>query len=155
MKKTLTILIVFFIALTSVQAQNTAKLQSIFIYNFIKLIEWPASANASGTFDIAVIGNDPIIAELTNLAKAKKAGSLTIKVTKASSASDAGTPHIIYVPKSQSGQIGNIKASVGSKPVLIISDTDGGTTKGADINFVIVDNKPKFEITPASAPRCI
>lgn len=150
MKKIAVVLVILFISASVTKAQNTAKLQSIFIYNFIKLIEWPSSYK-SGTFNITVLGNDPIYAELMKLAKVKKAGSQTIKVKKISNLGSISNPHILYVPKTKSSVIGNANSKIGSNATLLISDTKSGTSKGADINFVIVGNKPKFEIKTSSA----
>lgn len=150
MKRTLTILIISMIAVSSIMAQNTAKIQSIFIYNFIKLIEWPSSYR-TGNFNIEVLGNDAIYGELTALAQQKKAGNQTIQVKIINSLGELTKPHILYIPRNQSSQIENAKAAIGKKSILLITDTNDGTSKGADINFIIVNNKPKFEITPSSA----
>lgn len=128
--------------------QNTAKIQSIFIYNFIKLIEWPSSYK-SGTFNITILGNDPIYNELVQLAKAKKAGTQSIKVTKVNDVSEIGNPHILYIPRNKSNSVSSAKGSIGKKSILLISDSKSGISDGADINFIIVGNKPKFEITTA------
>ncbi len=150
MKKIIVVLTILFLSISVNQAQNTAKLQSIFIYNFIKLIEWP-TAYKSGTFNITVLGNDPIYTELMNLAKVKKAGAQTIKVKKISNLSALSNPHILYIPRGKAGQIKNAKSSIGSNPTLLISDAKGGIGQGSDINFIIVGNKPKFEIKSSSA----
>jgi hypothetical protein len=146
MKKTLLIIATILLLFNVSYGQNTAKIQSIFIYNFIKLIEWP-SAYKSGSFNITVLGNDPIYNELVQLAKAKKAGSQTIKVTKVNGVGEIGNPHILYVPRSKAGDISSAKGSIGSKSTLLISDSQSGIADGADINFIIVGNKPKFEIS--------
>lgn len=150
MKKFAVVLITLFLASSISSAQNTAKLQSIFIYNFIKLIEWPA-AYKSGTFNITVLGSDPIYTELMNLAKVKKAGSQTIKVKKINSLGELSNPHILYIPKSKGSKVSDAKSSIGSNATLLISDTNDGTGKGSDINFVVVGNKPKFEIKTSAA----
>ncbi len=150
MKKLAVVLITLIMASSISTAQNTAKLQSIFIYNFIKLIEWPAGYK-SGTFNITILGNDPIYSELMNLAKVKKAGSQTIKVKKISSLGELNNPHILYIPKSKGSKVSDAQGSIGSKATLLISDTNGGTRKGSDINFIVVGNRPKFEIKTSSA----
>ena len=150
MKKLYLLIITLVIVGSSTFSQNTAKIHSIFIYNFIKLIEWPTNYK-SGTFNIEIVGNDPIFKELSNLSKAKKAGSQTIKVTKINSFNNFNQIHVVYVPRDQSSKIPQIKAGVGNKSTLIISDTKDGIAKGADINFLIVGNKPKFEIKASSA----
>ena len=150
MKRFLLIIATIFMLSNIGLAQNTAKIQSIFIYNFIKLIEWPSSYK-SGTFNIVVLGNDPIYNELVQLAKAKKAGSQSIKVTKVNGVEEIGNPHILYVPRSKSNQIVPAKGTIGAKSTLLITDSKSGISDGADINFIIVGNKPKFEITTEGA----
>lgn len=150
MKKITILFVMLLFVVSSTTAQGTAKIQSIFIYNFIKMIEWPVSYR-SGNFNITILGNDPIYDELTVLAKAKKAGNQTIVVKKINSLGELSNSHILYIPSSQSAQIGNAKSSIGKNSTLLISDDNDGTSKGADINFIVIGNKPKFEINPSNA----
>ncbi len=131
---------------------SNVKMQSVFIYNFTKMVSWPA-AYQSGDFVIGVLGNSPIIAELQNMASTKKVGNQTIVVKTFASAGEISKSHILYVPTSQIANIGAVTGKVSGNSTLIITDSEGATTKGAAINFVIQENKQKFELNESNATK--
>jgi len=151
MKKVGLILMIVGALCISTQAQTSnAKMQSVFIYNFTKLINWPA-AYQSGNFVIGVLGNSPIVTELENMASTKKAGSQTIVIEKYASIDAISKCHILVIPQSQSSKIASALGKVGGNNTLVVSDMEGGTKKGASINFVVVDSKQKFELSETNA----
>jgi len=139
----------FCVFIASAQTSN-AKMQSVFIYNFTKLVNWPA-AYQSGSFVIGVLGNSPIVAELENMAATKKAGSQTIVIEKYASVDAIKKCHILVIPETQSSKISAAIAKTGGNNTLVVSDTENGTKKGASINFVLVDSKQKFELSETNA----
>lgn len=147
-----TLAITFFsLFLFSFANAQTEKMESVFIYNFIsKFIEWPA-ADKSGDFVVAVLGSSPIEAEFNTMAASKTVGSQKIVVKKFASVGEIGNCHVIYVPSSKKGQLGDVKSKIGSNSTLIVSSCDGGAKSGAAINFVTVDGKLKFELNKANA----
>ncbi len=150
MKKIIIVLICVIASFINVQAQTSnAKMQSVFIYNFTKLVNWP-TAYQSGNFVIGVLGNSPIVTELENMATTKKAGSQTIVIEKYTSVDAIKKCHILVIPESQSSKIAAAIGKINGNNTLIVTDTDGGTKKGAAINFVVVDSKQKFELSESN-----
>ncbi|OQX73103.1 MAG: hypothetical protein B6D64_14350, partial [Bacteroidetes bacterium 4484_276] len=103
-KNSLILSVIFLLLAPAVNAQNE-KLQTVFIYNFTKHIEWPPEYS-SGDFVIGVLGNSPIIEEIEKLAKSRKIGNQKIVVNKYRTIDDIGQCNIIFIPKSKSGEIG-------------------------------------------------
>lgn len=151
MKKVGLMLVIICCLYANAQSQTSnAKMQSVFIYNFTKLVSWPASYQ-SGNFIIGVLGNSPIVTELENMASTKKAGSQTIVVEKYTSVDAIKKCHILVIPESQSSKIASAIGKTNGNNTLIVTDTEGGTKKGAAINFVVVDSKQKFELSESNA----
>jgi hypothetical protein len=151
MKKICLILVYVCFTIFNIQAQTSnAKMQSVFIYNFTKLVNWPGSYQ-SGNFIIGVLGNSPIIAELENMASTKKAGSQTIVIEKYASVDAIKKCHILVIPDTQSGKIAAALGKTSGNNTLIVTDVEGGTKKGASINFVVIDSKQKFELSETNA----
>ena len=134
----------FLIIPTAIKAQVNYKIHSLFVYKFTQYIEWPAGSN-SGDFTIGVVGSSPIMAELEQIASSRKVGSQAIVVKKIS-ANDAVKCQMVFVTESSNGQLSDILSKVKGKPILLVSETDGAGKKGAGINFIIVDDKMKFEL---------
>lgn len=142
MKANLTILLLM---LTTFTFSQTEKVKSAFIYQFTKYIEW-SSEMQSGDFVIGVLGDDPIIAELTTIAQAKKVVSQPIVVKKFDAPGDISKCQIVYIPSANSGLFSNVKSKIGKASTLIITDKPGMAQDGAGINFIESEGKVQFEL---------
>jgi hypothetical protein len=138
----------------SLQAQSDVRMQSVFLYNFTRLIAWPADYQ-SGDFIIAVYGSTPMLAEVQDMATSKKAGSQNIVTKSFNSIEEISKCHILYIPASQSRRIGEITAALQAKRInaLVVTDTRNAVTNGAVINFTIVDNRQRFELSQENAKK--
>ncbi len=147
------ILLSLFLLLCSVvqvNAQVNYKIHSLFIYKFTQYIEWPSK---SGDFVIGVVGNSPIISELEAIAATKKVDTRNIVVKKMAASADFGECQMVFVSEGQSATIGTIAGKLQGKPVLLVSESPGAAKKGSGINFVIVDDKMKFELNKAAVEK--
>lgn len=134
----------FFITLT-LSAQKE-KMQSAFIYNIIsKYIEWPDSYKVSD-FVMGVLGDSPIINEFKALAKSRTIGSQSISVVKYNSIDEISKCHLIFISKGNLADLEKVVATVGS--TLVVADGATEIKKGITINFVMVNNKQRFELKP-------
>lgn len=131
-------------------AQTNYKIHSLFVFKFTQYIEWPA---ATGDFVIAVVGNSPILVELEAIAATKKVGTRTIIVKKMSASADLSACHMVFISEGQSSALASVSGKLQGKNILIISETNGGAKKGAGINFVIVDDKMKFELNKGAIEK--
>jgi hypothetical protein len=134
------------------EAQVNYKIHSLFIYKFTQYIEWP-DKGSGGNFVIGVVGSSPLTPELEALAATKKVDAKTIIVKKLSASADMSDCHMVFVSESQSGQLNSILGKLSGKPVLVMSEANGGAKKGAGVNFIIVDDKMKFELNKASIEK--
>jgi rRNA-processing protein FCF1 len=133
---------------TNIFAQKE-KIQSVYVYNFIsKYVEWPASER-SGDFVIGVLGNSLILDEFRELAKTRMVGNQKIVAVKFNSAADITKCHVLFVAKSKLDEIDAAAGKIGN--TLVITDDEQGIKENVAINFILVDNKQKFEYKPASA----
>ncbi|MDF2437142.1 MAG: hypothetical protein K0Q95_1518 [Bacteroidota bacterium] len=119
---------------------------SIYVYNFIKYIEWPESSK-EGEFVIAVIGDSPITKELRALAASKKANGQTILVRNIVSLTEIGNAQILYISTGKSSLIKDVLEKTKNVPTLVIAEREGLVKKGAGINFLTLDDETlKFEL---------
>jgi hypothetical protein len=85
----------FFLYKPDIKAQDD-KFKSIFIYNFTKLIEWPAEKQTS-EFIITVYGNSGILSELQAIASKMKVTNKPIVIKQITSLSQISATHILYI----------------------------------------------------------
>lgn len=128
------------------------KAQAMFIYNFSRLIEWPASYK-TGSFVIGVLGSGEIISELEAYTAGKSVGSQAIIVKQYKEAGDVDKCHILFVTYSKTKNLSELENVLNNKSTLIITEKNGAVTEGSAINFLVVGDKLKFEISQGNATR--
>ena len=142
-------LLLMAIIVTSVKlrAQETDyKAYTLFIYNFMKYVEWPETAS-KGEFIISVLGDSPINKELQELAHLKKLKGRPIVFRKVNSAQEAFNSHLVFIPASKSSTVKVFKEQAQGLPLLIVGEREGLAKKGAGISFVTLEeDELKFDI---------
>jgi hypothetical protein len=152
MKKTLLSLMALLLASTAYMQTSIPKAQTLFIYNFSRLIEWPA-AYRTGNFVIGILGTAEVANELELYTKGKKVGTQNIEVIRYKAPSEIQNCHILFIPFARTKQISEVIAAMNSKSTLIIAEKSGALDEGAAINFVIMNDKMKFELKPENASK--
>jgi hypothetical protein len=134
----------------NLQAQNTDyRFHSVFIYNFTKYIQWPAEYQ-TGEFVIAVLGDSPIFHELEKMAMNKTVGIQKIVIKRYKSMKEVNNCHILFVPSANNNHFESVQEKLKGKHTLIITEKTGMAQKGSGINFVLQDNKWKFELNESA-----
>lgn len=131
---------------------TNSKMKAIFIMNFTKLIEWPESYR-EGNFIVGVVGESPLFRELTEMAKTKKVANQTLLIKKFSSASEISNCHILYLSKDESDEISDVLKKIKTNSTLVITEQTGLVDKGAGINFIVKDNRQKFELNKKNVEK--
>lgn len=155
MKRIFICIIVSFILIGNSQRVNAQdeNFKALFIYNFTRLIEWPADYR-QGNFVISVFGESPMYGAIQSMAQEKgKVNNQSIQVQKINSVSGIGNSHILFLPKDKSGQLGNILTNLGDKRVLVVTDGDGLAKQGACISFIKDAGVLKFEISKSNIEK--
>lgn len=135
----------------SLSAQSSEKYQALFIYNFTRYIEWPATN--SSEFVVGVLGKSSVYSELLTIAEGRKVGIQTIKVKRFASASEVDNCHILFVSTEASAQVASLSPALISKNTLIITERSGLISKGAGINFVLDEGKQKFQMSKTNMQK--
>jgi hypothetical protein len=150
--------LVFILAFTSLsfQQQNfdpNAKVKAVFLYNFTKYFEWPEKMK-SGNFIIQIVGsNNSLNAELNKMASSKQVGTQKLEIMISSTVDYTLKPHIIFLLNESSDLLRDVNSKYKGKGTLIITEKSGLAKLGAAINFVVADNKQKFEYSKNNAVK--
>ena len=122
-------------------AQDT-KFQSLIIYNFTKLLDWP---NEDGDFTIKIIGNAELTKELKEFTNERKAGGkLDFNIQK-SELTNLDDCQIVFIGAQECGNTESIVKAIGSKPILVVTEKPDLTSKGAGVSLIKTDGVWKFQ----------
>ncbi|MEQ9405710.1 MAG: YfiR/HmsC family protein [Cyclobacteriaceae bacterium] len=124
-----------------------SKQRAIFIYNITKQVNWP-NWDEFEEFTIAVLGKDPVLAELQKMeADGREVREKSLKVKEFLSVDDVRNVQLVYVHNRFNFDIGELLDKVSGENVLIVSE-DYGFNESM-INMIEIDNVFQFEVNKA------
>jgi hypothetical protein len=126
-----------------------SNLKAAFIYNFTRFVEWDPTSIAE-EFVIGVVGASSIDEPLEEISKTRTVNTKKIIIKHFEKIEDMDKCNILFIPKGVKIPIQEIIAKTENKNILLITEKQGYASKGASINFVIIENKLKFEANTAA-----
>jgi hypothetical protein len=120
-------------------------LKAAFLYRFTDYVDWP-NTNESQTFNIGVLGECPIINSLNEITRNKNVKSRPISIKKCEGLSEAMPCQILFIPLNTSYSIETVLSKINGRQVLIVTEQPGNASRGAHINFIVVESKLRFEV---------
>ena len=129
------------------------EIKAAFIYNFVKFVEWPPDDTSNADpITIAVVGKDPF-GDALDLIREKTIGVRKIVVKRFARVDDIAKCQVLFISSSQHEQLPHILKVTKKWHVLTIGEVTGFAQSGGIINFIIVDDKVRFEINVDAAQR--
>jgi hypothetical protein len=142
--KKLTCCLVFiwlFLSMNHAYAQD-AKFQSLIIYNFTKLLDWPGKME---NFTIKILGNAELYKELKEYVVDRKVGgTLEFDIQKAEPGMYENC-QMLFVGMTECGNLDQIIKTMQGKSVLIITEKPDLIVKGAGISLVKIDGAWNYQ----------
>jgi hypothetical protein len=148
----ITMLAVSAVAATSDDGSLEYAVKATFLYKFAPFVDWPPKAFPlpQSPIKICVLGRDPFGDMLDRAVAGQTIGGRTIVVVRIDAA-DTSDCHIMYVSEPD-GAAKRALESVRGAPILTVTSTSEPESKGI-INFVIRDNRVRFEIDDYAAAQ--
>jgi hypothetical protein len=142
----------------SSQAQSAAevteyRIKAAFVCKFAGYVEWP-SRSFSGPEDpvvIGVISTDAVFRELSNMAASLSGDGRAIVVRQLRRSGPLQGAHLVYITQSADDHLAETLASVKGHPVLVVTESSQAAALGSMINFVLVNDKVRFDVSPQAA----
>jgi hypothetical protein len=154
MKKFLVLMAVFMITVHGgfSQVNSVSQAQSMFIYNFSRLIQWPAG-NSNGEFVIGVMGDNELYNSLVAFVANKKVGSQSITVKKFDDPQSISRCHILFIGDAKVSKFSDVILRVQGFNSLIITERKGMINSGSAIDLFMMEDKLKFVMNPENAQK--
>jgi hypothetical protein len=150
----------FFVGLVSSFAAATVskeyQVKAAFVFNFTKFVEWPPNRFSSedAPIVIAVLGRNPFGEELETLVRDHLVDGRRIVVQQLSSVEAAKTTgttfHVLFVAAGEETLFASLEEFLPHTGALTIGESDRFAALGGMMNFVLVENRVRFEINRAA-----
>jgi hypothetical protein len=137
-----------------ISASNPSEyeVKAAYLYNFGRFVEWPPDVplGTADTFTICVMGRDPFGSALDTTISGEKIGGKTVVARRISGSGEATDCRILFVSASEDKQVKEILSTLGKQRVLTVSDLPQFIQQGGMVQFVLVNERVRFEINLAA-----
>jgi hypothetical protein len=127
------------------------RVKGALLYRFIAYVEWPESAfpKPDSPFIIGILGNDALATELQAFVAGRTAGKRSIAVRRLRASDSLKDLHMLFIGAAEAHQLD--RAVRGTGATLIVTESPGALQQGSVIDFTIVNDQVRFNISLDSA----
>jgi hypothetical protein len=127
--------------------------KAAFLAKFGAFVEWPAAAFASTSspLQLCVLGDDPFGATLDRAVSGQQAAGRAIEVRRLKAVRPDSGCHIVYIAPSEALRLAQVVEALRGSGVLTVSDLKAPVAAAGIINFVIKDQRVRFDIDDEAA----
>lgn len=132
------------------------RVKAAFLYKFAGYVEWPKNAfpRPDSPVAIAVIGDDQLAAELSQLTAGRTVEGRPVVVTRVKEIESSLTgAHIVFIGRAETPRLARLDKSAQSQPMLIVTESEGALAQGSIINFAVIGGRVRFEISLEGAEK--
>lgn len=129
------------------------KIKATFLYKFGNYIDWPEGTfeHDSKSLTIGIIGADEIAKELQVITRDKDVRGRSVIVRTFKPTDSLQEAQILFVGQSERIHMNAILASIRGLPVVTVTEIEDKLSEIGIINFVIDENKVRFDIELGNA----
>jgi hypothetical protein len=136
---------------TYAQVISEHYLKGVFLYNFIRMTEWPDLARHDVTFDVCVKARSEVVDDVKAALMDKSLDGRRLAVRRIRDLHSAHDCHVIFIDGDEPPTDKELK-DVG-KGVLTVGETDDFLKRGGIIRFINNNGRLAFEVSVGTAQQ--
>jgi hypothetical protein len=131
------------------------KVKAAFLYKFLGYTEFPAAAlgEAGAPVVIGVVDADDLAAELTRIVSGRTVLSRPILVKVLRDQEAPAGVHLLFVGGLDAQRVRSVLRAARPAPMLLVTESEDGLRQGSVINFRIVDERVRFDVSLEAADK--
>jgi len=138
------------VSLAFAQPDSEPQLESAYLVNFLKYVEWPASNRNTAT--ICLFGRDTLGPYLSNH-EGRVIGGKELRIRRVSSPDDMQHCQLLYIPDVEEARIGAVLRWIQGMPILAASNADGFARSGGGIELLRTGGRVQFIVNADTLAR--
>jgi hypothetical protein len=137
------------------QSASEYQVKAAFLFNFAKFVEWPAEAFSTpdAPLQVCVLGQDPFGGDFEQMIEDKTVSGHRLEIAHPEGVPQARACQVLFIASSEKQKAREILRGLAGVSVLTVGDTSGFAKMGGVINFVLDENRVRFEINVKAAER--
>jgi hypothetical protein len=132
---------------------NESQVKAMFVYNFLKFVEWPAdtSVGAKDPFIVLIIGEGATADATEHFLESKTIGERPLVVRRIRWDQSLAGGRAAFVVEQDAKKLHHILEAAASAGVLTIGEGESFTTRGGVIGLLVEDRKVRFDVDTTAA----
>lgn len=125
------------------------RVKAVSLYKFLGYVEWPPAtfAQIDLPYVVGVINDDDLADELTRISTGHKLYNRAVIVKKMSFGAPLTNLNALFIGSGDPQRQAQTLKNVQSQPILVVTETEGALAQGSMINFRVVDDRVRFEVS--------
>jgi len=130
-------------------------IKATFLFNFTKFVEWPTPPGGPSRepFRLCVVAEPLFAVAVDRTIEDESVGGRPLQRLSPNSPEAARACQILFLGRAESSHADRWIAAVRDSPVLVVSESSTAWDRGSHINFVVVDNRVRFDVNADAASR--
>ena len=147
------------LAAPGMQAQSSKvsdyDVKAAYLFNFGRFVEWPAAGETDkhSAFTFCILGPDPFGPNLDHLLAGETINGRSLIVKRISNAQDSAGCQVLFMSREEEGRVTKIIETLNQEAVLTVSDIPEFAKHGGMIQFVVEQNRVRFEVNLDATQR--
>ncbi|MDB5934884.1 MAG: YfiR family protein [Massilia sp.] len=151
-----------FVCVTAVGAQSGAhetnlerNVKAAFLYKFLGYVDYPEHVlpPAGEPLVIGILGADDVAEELGRISAGRSMNGRAVVVRKLRPGDALGKVQMLFIGEDDVADVEKALAAVKQMPVLTVTETGRNLRQDSVINFRVVDERVRFEVSLDAAER--
>lgn len=128
--------------------QAEYRVKAAFLYKFGEYIQWPEDsfANAKSPITVGVLGADKLADELVRTVGGRTLGGRDVAVRKLRAGDPVADLQLLFVGRAGVERVADVLSALKGRAVVTVTESERAFSLGSMINFVVVDDKVRFDI---------
>jgi hypothetical protein len=137
------------------ETQLERNVKAAFLYKFLGYVDYPDNAvpGAAEPLVIGVLGADDVAEELGRISSGRSMNGRAVVVRKLRANEAQGKIHMLFIGDEDAADIEKALAAVRQAPVLTVTETARNLRQDSVINFRVVDEKVRFDVSLDAAEK--
>jgi hypothetical protein len=129
------------------------QVKAVFLFNFAQFVEWPAAAfdNVRSPIVIGILGENPFGTYLDETVRGETVEQRPLKVQRYRKVDQIKTCHILFISRSEGGNLKEILAALKDRSILIVGEGEDFVQRGGMIRLATAQSRIKLIINTNAA----
>jgi hypothetical protein len=132
-------------------AENQIK--AAYLFKFLTFTEWPPQAfgTPEAPLEIGVLASAALAQELLQTVAGRTVNGRGVLVRELGEGGTTAGLHVLFIGRAATRRAAQLIAATRGQPLLTVGEAEDGMPTGIAINFVVIDDKVRFDIAPVAA----